>query len=126
MKIPAKNAGTASSNSFHLISANDDIIITPTITSAGAVFPVSTDQSISKRLGTRHRAALGISEETDCIAFVVSEETGRISIAINGELHYNLSLDDAKIMLLEELKPKREIVIDDEEEEEETLDDEIN
>ena len=97
------------------------------ITSAGAVFPVSTDQSISKRLGTRHRAALGISEETDCIAFVVSEETGRISIAINGELHYNLSLDDAKIMLLDELKPKREIVIDeDEEEEEETLDDEIN
>lgn len=96
------------------------------ITSAGAVFPVSTDQTISKRLGTRHRAALGISEETDCIAFIVSEETGRISIAINGELHYNLSLDDAKIMLLEELKPRREIVIDEDDEEEETLDEEIN
>ena len=92
------------------------------ITSAGAVFPVSNDQSISKRLGTRHRAALGISEETDCIAFVVSEETGRISIAMDSELHYNLSLDDARMMLLEELRPKREIVIDDEEEEEETLD----
>lgn len=96
------------------------------ITSSGAVFPVSTDETISKRLGTRHRAALGISEETDCIALVVSEETGRISIAINGELHYNLSIDDTKIILLEELKPKREIVIDDEEEEDETLDDEIN
>ncbi|MBQ7140657.1 MAG: diadenylate cyclase CdaA [Bacilli bacterium] len=92
------------------------------ITSAGAVFPVSDDQSISKRLGTRHRAALGISEETDCIAFIVSEETGRISIAMDSELHYNLSLDDARMMLLEELRPKREIVIDDEEEEEETLD----
>lgn len=92
------------------------------ITSAGAVFPVSNDQSISKRLGTRHRAALGISEETDCIALVVSEETGRISIAIDSELHYNLSLEDARMMLLEELRPKRDIIIEDEEEEEETLD----
>jgi len=92
------------------------------ITSAGAVFPVSNDQSISKRLGTRHRAALGISEETDCIAFVVSEETGRISIAMDSELHYNLSLDDARMMLLEELRPKKEIIIEDEEEEEETID----
>ena len=66
------------------------------ITSAGAVFPTSDNLKISKRLGTRHRAALGISEETDCIALIVSEETGRISIAIGGELNYNLTLDEFK------------------------------
>ena len=86
------------------------------ITSAGAVFPTSDSVRISKRLGTRHRAALGISEETDCISLIVSEETGRISIAMGGELFYNLSLDEFKLMLLEELKPKKEIYADNEEE----------
>ena len=84
------------------------------ITSAGAVFPISLNSKINKRLGTRHRAALGISEETDSIAIVVSEETGKISIAIGGVLNYNLSIDDARMMLVEELKPKREILLDDE------------
>lgn len=84
------------------------------ITSAGAVFPVSISNKINKRLGTRHRAAVGISEETDAIALVVSEETGRISIATNGELNYNLSIDDARMILVEELSPKREILLDDE------------
>lgn len=89
------------------------------ITSAGAVFPTSDSVRISKRLGTRHRAALGISEETDCISLIVSEETGRISIAMGGELFYNLSLDEFKLMLLEELKPKKEIYADNEEERDE-------
>lgn len=78
------------------------------ITCAGSVFPTSSNPTLSKRLGTRHRAALGISEITDCIAIVVSEETGRISIAIQSELNYNLSLEDARIMLLDELQPKKE------------------
>ncbi|MDD2377531.1 MAG: diadenylate cyclase CdaA [Bacilli bacterium] len=86
------------------------------ITSAGAVFPTSDNLRISKRLGTRHRAALGISEETDCISLIVSEETGRLSIAIAGELNYNLTLDEFKLMLLEELRPKKEVVVDEEEE----------
>ena len=64
------------------------------ITSAGAVFPTSDSLKISKRLGTRHRAALGISEISDCIAIVASEETGRLSVAIDGELYYNLTLDE--------------------------------
>ena len=78
------------------------------ITCAGSVFPTSDNQNISKRLGTRHRAALGISEVSDCISLVVSEETGRISVCIGSELNYNLSLDDVKLLLLEELQPKRE------------------
>ena len=83
------------------------------ITSAGAVFPISLNGKINKKLGTRHRAALGISEESDCVALVVSEETGKISIAINGTLNYNLSIDDARMILIEELKPKKEVLLDD-------------
>ncbi len=86
------------------------------ITSAGAVFPTSDNLRISKRLGTRHRAALGIAEETDCISLIVSEETGRVSMAVNSELHYNLTMDELKLMLLEELRPKKVIIPDDEEE----------
>jgi diadenylate cyclase len=93
------------------------------ITSASAVLPTSDNLKISKRLGTRHRAALGISEITDSIALVVSEETGRLSMAISGELHYNLSIDEVKLMILEELRPKRSLIVEDEEE---VIDEEIN
>ncbi len=86
------------------------------ITSARAVFPTSDNSKINRRLGTRHRAALGISEITDCISLIVSEETGRLSCAINGELHYNLSADELKLLLLDELKPKHNVLVDDEEE----------
>lgn len=86
------------------------------ITSAGAVFPTSDNLKISKRLGTRHRAALGISETGDSISLIVSEETGRLSIAIGGELNYNLTLDEVKMILLEELRPKNSILLEDEEE----------
>lgn len=95
------------------------------ITSAGAVFPTSENLKISKRLGTRHRAALGISEQTDCIAIIASEETGRLSVAIGGELNYNLTLDEVKLLLLDELRPKKAL-IEDEEEEEETTNEENN
>ena len=76
------------------------------ISCAGAVFPTSNNIKLNKRLGTRHRAALGIAEETDSISVVVSEETGRVSIAVKGELFYNLTLDDARMMLIDELRPK--------------------
>lgn len=87
------------------------------ITSAGAVFPISLNTKINKRLGTRHRAALGISEESDSIAIVVSEETGKISIAIGGVLNYGLSIDDARMMLVEELRPRKDFLLDDDFEE---------
>jgi len=79
------------------------------ITCAGAVFKTSMDPNVSKKLGTRHRAGLGIAEETDAIAIIVSEETGRISIAVDSSLKYNLTLDECRIMVLDEMKPKSEV-----------------
>ena len=78
------------------------------ISCAGAVFPTSNSSKVNKKFGTRHRAALGISEESDAISVVVSEETGRVSIGVKGELFYNLSLDDLRMMLIDELRPKQE------------------
>ena len=86
------------------------------ITCARAVFPTSENSKVIKKLGTRHRAAVGIAEITDCISLIVSEETGRLSVAIGGNLHYNLTPDEVKIMLLEELSPKKSVIIDEEEE----------
>ena len=88
------------------------------VSCAGAVFPTSNSLKINKRLGTRHRAALGITEETDALAIVVSEETGRVSIAIKGELFYNLTIDDARILLIDELRPKQDDFGDEFDEEE--------
>ncbi len=84
------------------------------ITCARAVFPTSENSKVIKRLGTRHRAALGIAEITDCISLIVSEETGRLSVAIDGKLHYNLTPDEIKVMLLEELSPKKSLIIEEE------------
>ena len=86
------------------------------ITCARAVFPTSENSKVIKKLGTRHRAAVGIAEITDCISLIVSEETGRLSVAIGGNLHYNLTPDEVKIMLLEELSPKKSVIIEEEEE----------
>ena len=87
------------------------------ITCAGAVFPTSNSQKINRRLGTRHRAALGLAEETDAICIVVSEETGRISVALKGELLYNLTIDDTRMLLIDELRPKQDIEYDETDEE---------
>ena len=89
------------------------------ITCAGAVFPTSSSSKLNKRLGTRHRAAVGITEETDCIALVVSEETGRMSIAIKGEIFYNLTIDDVRMMLIDELRPKQDSLQDEDDYEDE-------
>lgn len=87
------------------------------ITCAGAVFPTSSSQKINKRLGTRHRAALGLAEETDAICIVVSEETGRVSVALKGELLYNLTIDDTRMLLIDELRPKQDVEFSDDDEE---------
>ena len=65
--------------------------------------PVSHNQDIPKHLGLRHRAAMGISQESDAIAIVVSEETGRISVAIKGEFQLRLSAEQLESILTEEM-----------------------
>ena len=91
------------------------------ITCAGAVFPTSNSTKLNRRLGTRHRAALGLAEETDAICIVVSEETGRVSIALKGEMLYNLTLDDVRMMLIDELRPKQDIDYNEEDIDEEEV-----
>ena len=91
------------------------------ITCAGAVFPTSNSPKLNRRLGTRHRAALGLSEETDAICLVVSEETCRVSIALKGEMLYNLTLDDVRMMLIDELRPKQDVDLDEDEIDEEEI-----
>ena len=69
------------------------------IAAAACYLPLSESAFISKELGTRHRAALGLSEVTDAITVVVSEETGAISITVNGNLHRNLSIAEFEELL---------------------------
>jgi diadenylate cyclase len=61
------------------------------VAAAGCLLPLTDDTSLSKSMGTRHRAGIGISEETDAIALIVSEETGRISVAVKGKLNSDLT-----------------------------------
>ncbi len=69
------------------------IISNNKIATAGCVLPLTANNNLSRELGTRHRAAIGLSEVTDAVVIVVSEETGKISIALNGSLTRNLSGD---------------------------------
>ncbi len=72
------------------------------IRAAGCIMPV-TKKQISARAGLRHRAAIGISEVSDCIAIIVSEETGKISYSIRGEMKFRVSLQRLQLVLIEEL-----------------------
>lgn len=78
------------------------------IAAAGCVLPVSNSTTLPKDLGTRHRAAVGISEVSDAVAVVVSEETGGISVAIGGVLKQDLTPESLEILLCNELCPKEE------------------
>ncbi len=83
-----------------------------TIIAAGCLFPLSQDPRLSKTMGTRHRAAIGLTEETDVVVVVVSEETGAISVSIAGKLTRDLDKETlAKILsnLFSSQKRKRNI-----------------
>ncbi len=73
------------------------------IKAAGCILPVSHNFNIPKELGLRHRAAMGISQDSDAVAVVVSEETGRISVAIKGEFRLRLSAEELESILTQEL-----------------------
>jgi diadenylate cyclase len=85
------------------------IIQKNTVAAAACYLPLSESPFISKELGTRHRAALGISEVTDSLTVVVSEETGGISLTKNGELHRDLSAETFKELLSNELFIKNKV-----------------
>jgi diadenylate cyclase len=69
------------------------------ITAAACLFPLSDNPSLGKTVGTRHRAGLGLSENTDALVIIVSEENGAISLAINGQLTSDLSANELLVIL---------------------------
>lgn len=78
------------------------------IMAAACMLPLASDKNISKSLGTRHRSAIGVSKETDSIVIVVSEETGKISVAKNGTLIADVKEEALKQILIKNLVPKVE------------------
>ena len=85
------------------------IIIGNRIIAARCILPITEKEDIDPMLGLRHRAALGISEVTDALAVVVSEEKGKISVAKAGELHLNISLVELSKLLEDVIHPTEDI-----------------
>ncbi|MFC1808814.1 diadenylate cyclase CdaA [Candidatus Omnitrophota bacterium] len=81
------------------------IISNNRIASCASLFPLSQNADISKTLGTRHRAAVGLTEETDSISIVVSEETGAITVSVYGKMTRNLDADGLRRVLMSLLRP---------------------
>ena len=84
------------------------IIRENTITAAACYLPLSSSNTIAKELGTRHRAAIGMTEKSDAVVVIVSEETGNISIAENGVINRYFDEDSLRIRLQKDLTEKRE------------------
>ena len=78
------------------------------ISAAGCMLPLSGNTNLSRELGMRHRAGIGISERTDAVAVIVSEETGSISVAIGGMLKRHLSAETFEKLLINELMPQKD------------------
>ena len=76
------------------------------ITSAGVLLPLSQNVLDSERYGTRHRAAIGISEQTDAVVVVVSEETGSISLVVRGRIERNLTEEQLRRRLFNLIRPQ--------------------
>jgi diadenylate cyclase len=76
------------------------------IHAAGCILPLTQDKDLASELGTRHRAAIGMSEQSDAVVVVVSEETGSVSVAINGSLTRDVTRGNLREILLSELLPR--------------------
>jgi len=81
------------------------IISNNRVASCASLFPLSQNPDMSKTLGTRHRAAVGLTEETDAISVVISEETGAITVSVYGKMTKNLDGDGLKRVLVSLLRP---------------------
>jgi diadenylate cyclase len=95
---------------FHPGSALHDgaaIIQGDRVAAAACFLPLTVKPALARHLGTRHRAAIGITEETDCLSLIVSEETGRISVAAAGEIELNVNADRLEQRITEHLIRKR-------------------
>lgn len=77
------------------------------VTAAGCVLPLSTNPALSKNFGTRHRAAIGLTEETDAAVLVVSEETGKVSIVLGGRITRNLDANTLRRVMQRLFKHRR-------------------
>ncbi|MFH1027364.1 MAG: DNA integrity scanning protein DisA nucleotide-binding domain protein, partial [Pseudomonadota bacterium] len=77
------------------------------LTKAGCLLPLSHNPDIAKSFGTRHRAALGLSELVDALVMVVSEETGKISLVHDGKINYDVESSEVRRMLRKALDGKR-------------------
>ena len=84
------------------------IIRNDRIIASGCVLPLTSNTSINKKLGTRHRAAMGLSEVSDALIIVVSEETGTVSLAVNGKLRRNFTKEELKFELLKLIKSQKD------------------
>ncbi|MBN2510312.1 MAG: diadenylate cyclase CdaA [Spirochaetales bacterium] len=88
------------------------IIVNGKIAAAGCFLPLSEQSDIRRSFGTRHRAALGLAEETDAVVLVVSEETGAISLAYDANLYYDLSAKELRRSLKQLIELREDFVIE--------------
>lgn len=110
-ELDAKTTSELVKNIFFVKAPLHDgamIIRQARIKAAGCVLPLTENESLPKELGTRHRAGIGITEKTDAVSVIVSEETGVISVAINGAIRRNLSPETLENLLIYELIEEQE------------------
>jgi diadenylate cyclase len=87
------------------------IVVGSRVAAAGCCLPLSLNPMISKQLGTRHRAAIGITEDSDCLVVLVSEETGSISVASAGTIDTNLTPEELSDRLREMVLRRRTTMV---------------
>ncbi|MCL1855906.1 MAG: hydroxyethylthiazole kinase [Clostridia bacterium] len=89
-----------------MVRIHNGVELLTKITGAGCMLPLTNNANLSRGLGMRHRAGVGISERSDAVAIMVSEQTGTISVAVDGMLKRHLSVDTFKTMLQQEILQK--------------------